>query len=114
MSKERRRHKLYITRNTEYHFRDDECVGVKDLQTGKWKRWHRALRGRLIGFMDRKHETFEKPVRGGRLHLVSAGSTRTFHVLTSPLVQIKRPKRQDPGWYISNCWAGEIYAAAVG
>ena len=113
MTKEKRRHKLYITRNSQYHFRDDECVGVRCLRTGKWKRWHRALRGRLLGFMDRKNQSFETPIRGGRLHMISHTGKEPIHVLTSPLVQVRRPGREDPIWYISNCWAGEINVQAA-
>ena len=31
---ERRRHRVYMTRNTEYHFRDGVCVAVRDRRTG--------------------------------------------------------------------------------
>jgi len=104
MQKNRRRHKMYVTRNSEYHFRDDECVGVRDRRTGKWKRWHRAVRGRLMGFMDRNNVRYEAPIRGGRLHLVS----KHIHILTSPLMLIDRPPKMAPPWYISHCWNGEI------
>ena len=31
---DRRRHRVYVTRNTEYHFRDGFCVAVRDRRTG--------------------------------------------------------------------------------
>ena len=31
---DRRKHVLYVTQNTEYHLRNDRCVGVRDLWTG--------------------------------------------------------------------------------
>ncbi len=46
---ERRRHRMYVTRNTEYHFRDSLCVGVRDLHTGQWLGSHLAIGRRLTG-----------------------------------------------------------------
>lgn len=46
---ERRRHKVYRTRNTEYHLRDGICVAVRDRQTNQWRTAHIALRLRLEG-----------------------------------------------------------------
>src|SRR6187549_387121 len=40
---ERRRHRVYMTRNTEYHFRDGVCVAVRDRRTGDWLPGHLAL-----------------------------------------------------------------------
>ena len=110
MEKERRQHKLYLTKNREYHFRNEECVGVRDRRTGKWVVRHRALRGRLIGFRDRVNKSFKIPFKGGRLHMVS----RSMHVLTSPLEVIIRPRKQDPDWYVNNCKSGEITVASTG
>jgi len=47
--KDRRRHRMYITRNTEYHFRDNLCVAVKDRKTNVWLESHLALRRLLTG-----------------------------------------------------------------
>jgi len=46
---ERRRHRVYVTRNTEYHFRDDTCVAVRDLKTQQWLVSHLAVERRLSG-----------------------------------------------------------------
>lgn len=40
---ERRRHRVFVTRNTEYHFRDDICVAVRDRRTGDFLHGHLAL-----------------------------------------------------------------------
>ena len=40
---ERRRHRAYVTRNTEYHFRDDVCVAVRDVKSRKWLVSHLAV-----------------------------------------------------------------------
>jgi hypothetical protein len=46
---ERRRHKLFVTQNTEYHVRDRQCVAVRDLWTGEWRDEHPAVGRRLFG-----------------------------------------------------------------
>lgn len=46
---ERRRHRVFITRNTEYHVRDDVCVAVRDRQARKFKTAHMALNLKLQG-----------------------------------------------------------------
>ena len=46
---ERRRHRVYLTRNTEYHFRDGFCVAVRDRRTGDFMHGHLALQRRVQG-----------------------------------------------------------------
>jgi hypothetical protein len=46
---ERRIHKVYVTRNTEYHVRAGLCVAVKDLRDNTWHREHPALGRELEG-----------------------------------------------------------------
>jgi hypothetical protein len=46
---ERRRHKLVMTRNTEYHLRDDVCVAVRDRSTKRWCEGHLAVSRRVEG-----------------------------------------------------------------
>ena len=46
---ERRRHKVFVTRNTEYHFRDRLCVAVRDRRTGDFLPGHLALKRELAG-----------------------------------------------------------------
>lgn len=48
-SPERRRHRVYVTRNTEYHFRDGFCVAVRDRRSGDFLQGHLAVRRRLHG-----------------------------------------------------------------
>ena len=45
---ERRRHRVYVTRHTEYHVRDGVCVGVRD-RGGAFVRGHMALDRRVHG-----------------------------------------------------------------
>ena len=102
--RERRRHKMIVTRNREYHFRNDECVGVRDRKTGRWVRRHLALRANLVGFLDRRHRIWKSPIQNGRLQLIS----RRGCVLTSPLIDIFRPDKNDILQYTSLCKAGMI------
>ena len=46
---ERRRHRLFVTRNTEYHCRDGVCVAVRDRRSDTWLDSHLALRRRVTG-----------------------------------------------------------------
>lgn len=46
---ERRIHKVYVTRNTEYHVRRGICVAVRDRRSGRWIEGHLAIRKRLEG-----------------------------------------------------------------
>lgn len=46
---ERRRHRMYVTRNTEYHFRDETCVAVRDRRSGSFLQSHLALNRKLSG-----------------------------------------------------------------
>lgn len=44
---ERRVHKVFVTRNTEYHVRQSLCVAVRDRRSGEWLGAHLA-RGRHV------------------------------------------------------------------
>jgi hypothetical protein len=46
---DRRRHRVYVTRNTEYHLRDGVCVAVRDRQSNSWRSAHIALNLKLEG-----------------------------------------------------------------
>lgn len=46
---ERRIHKVYVTRNTEYHVREGVCVAVRDRNGGGFHTAHIALSLRLEG-----------------------------------------------------------------
>jgi hypothetical protein len=46
---ERRRHRVYVTRNTEYHLRDGICVAVRDRRSRAFRGAHIALNLKLEG-----------------------------------------------------------------
>jgi hypothetical protein len=100
----RRRHRLFVTRHTEYHLRADECVGVRDRDSGQWLRDHAALRLRAIRLPPNGHDV---QWVGRRIQFWGLGTD----VVTSPVVSIGRPPKDSLERYISNACAGEIVAA---
>jgi hypothetical protein len=46
---ERRKHRVYVTRNTEYHMRDGVCVAVRDRKSRAFRAAHIALHLRVEG-----------------------------------------------------------------
>ena len=92
---ERRRHRVYMTRNTEYHFRDGVCVAVRDRRTGDWLPGHLALRRPLFGglrfFLNGALlPNPGEPEVGEALFFGEGGRD----LITSPLQGIERPTRE--------------------
>jgi hypothetical protein len=92
---DRRRHRVFLTRNTEYHFRDGMCVAVRDRRTGDWLPGHLALRRKLFGsikfFMNGSLLPHPgEPRLGEALFFASGGRD----LITSPLEGIERPPRE--------------------
>jgi hypothetical protein len=89
---ERRRHRVYVTRNTEYHFRDGFCVAVRDRRTGEFLQGHLALHRRVQGglkFFDNGGiaPNAGDPQPGESLYFASDGRD----LVTSPLEAVERP-----------------------
>ena len=99
----RRRHRMFVTNNTEYHLRLDECVGVRDRETGTWHRHHAALRLRAIQIPPMGHDHCWI---GKRLQFWGTGQD----VVTSPVVEVGRPEREVLPRYVSLERAGTIAA----
>ena len=108
MKLDRRRNKLFVTRNTEYHVRNRECVGVRDRSTGHWLGSHPALRSYLLGGMNKKARVAHLPLQGARLVF----STKTKDILTSPLLDVERPEKASIERYTWRTRAGQIEVAA--
>ncbi|AKF05799.1 hypothetical protein [Sandaracinus amylolyticus] len=92
---ERRIHKVFVTRNTEYHVRRDVCVAVRDRRSGEWLRGHLALRQRVHGGL--------KFTRAGgilpNLGQPGVGESIFFHaggrdLVTSPVLSVERPEKR--------------------
>jgi hypothetical protein len=91
---ERRRHRMYVTRNTEYHFRDRVCVAVRDRTTGHWLESHLALSRKLSGAVrfcpnGTAIPSLEDPKIGEALFFGSNGR----ELITSLLCSIERPQK---------------------
>ena len=99
----RRRHRVFRTKYTEYHLRDDECVGVRDRDSGRWSRDHAALRLHAIQIppMGEGDSWI-----GRRLQFWG----RIADVLTSPVISIGRPELQSLQGYVSFAKHGELCA----
>ncbi|MBN1655163.1 MAG: hypothetical protein JXA30_15450 [Deltaproteobacteria bacterium] len=46
---ERRIHRIFITRNSEYHMKRAICVAIRDRKSGQWCNNHSALRQEIAG-----------------------------------------------------------------
>ena len=101
MGIERRRHRLFVTRHTEYHVRDEQCVGVRDRESGAWVRHHAALRLNAV-IMPPKGE--DAQLIGKRLQFVGSHAD----VLTSQVMEVGRPGKLSLEHYVSHEVSGEI------
>ncbi len=91
---ERRRHRVYVTRNTEYHFRDGFCVAVRDRRTGDFLPGHLAVERRLHGGLKFFPNgaivpNSGEPEPGEALYFAADGRD----LVTSPVESIDRPKK---------------------
>jgi hypothetical protein len=91
---DRRIHRVYVTRNTEYHLRRDLCVAVRDRRSGRWLRAHLAHGSRMSGGLRFGTHGGLVPNPG----TPAIGESLFFHaagrdVVTSPLTAVERPPR---------------------
>jgi hypothetical protein len=92
---ERRRHRVYMTRNTEYHFRDGFCVAVRDRRSGDFLHGHLALQRRVHGGLKffpngAIAPNAGDPRPGESLYFAADGRD----LVTSPLESVERPPRE--------------------
>jgi hypothetical protein len=92
--RERRRHRVYMTRNTEYHFRDGFCVAVRDRRSGDFLHGHLALQRRVHGGIRFSSEggilpNPGEPQAGESLYFAAEGRD----LVTSPLEAVDRPAK---------------------
>jgi len=86
---------MYVTRNTEYHFRDGNCVAVRDRRGGKWILAHGALSRGLSGSIrfrpdGEPYPCLAEPRVGDALFFGTQGPD----IVTSILTSIERPAKQ--------------------
>ena len=100
---ERRRNCLFVTRNTEYHVRDQVCVAVRDRRTGAWIEKHAALMHRLSGGILFHPDGGVVPNVGTpRVGESLYFATRGRDVVTSPIIEITRPPKDVAARYSRN------------
>ena len=93
MGPERRIHRIFVTRNTEYHVRQDTCVGVRDRNSGEWLLRHFALNLAVAGSI----RFFESGAMNATPGLPQIGESMYFEdsgrdLVTSSVVSVERPK----------------------
>ena len=86
---------MYVTRNTEYHFRAERCVAVRDRRTGQWLDSHLAVDRKLAGgirFLENGTAipSGEDPRVGEALYFDDDGR----ELITSVLASIERPSKK--------------------
>jgi hypothetical protein len=97
---DRRRHTMYVTRNTEYHLRDGVCIAVRDRRSGCWLPSHSALRRTLSGAVrydpsGNATPSPSAPKVGDALYFGSHGS----ELVTTELSSVERPSRHQVAAY---------------
>ena len=99
---DRRRHKVFVTQNTEYHLRDDICVAVRDMQEGMWSKGSKLLSARLMGAVDSYHALSSNrcspPERGKYLLFMTEDGEL---LVTTRLEYIERPPKEAVQHYIA-------------
>ena len=90
---ERRQHRVYVTRNTEYHFRGATCVAVRDRKTGSFLQSHLAVQRRLSGGV--KYQANGTAIPSGEPGIGEAlyFATDGRELVTSLCSSIERPER---------------------
>jgi hypothetical protein len=108
---DRRRHRVYVTRNTEYHFRDGFCIAVRDRRTGDFLHGHLALRRRIHGGLKFYLNGAivpnpGEPKVGEALYFATDGRD----LVTSPLEAVERPSKELTAAYAAPARAREKIA----
>lgn len=91
IQRDRRIHRVFVTKNTEYHVRRDRCVAVRDRESGIFHPDHVALFRRIGAAIGYAHggiaPTRELPSIGQSLLFDGSGT------ITTPVVAVERPPR---------------------
>jgi hypothetical protein len=97
---ERRRRRVYVTRNTEYHVEDRTCVAVRNRRTREFVLGHLALERKLEGALKffpngSIAPNAGEPEPGESIYFASEGRD----LVTSPLETIERPDKDTAAGY---------------
>lgn len=91
---ERRKNRVFVTKNTEYHFTGDRCVAVRDRRSTQWLPSHLAIGRRLSGGVHFHRNgtavpVFDQPALGEALYFADDGR----ELITSAVCGLERPTR---------------------
>lgn len=91
---ERRKNRVFLTKNTEYHFRGERCVAVRDRRSRKWLPSHLAVGRRLSGGVHFHKNgaavpVVDEPAVGEALYFADDGR----ELITSTVCALERPTR---------------------
>jgi hypothetical protein len=97
---ERRRNRVFVTKNTEYHFQGSRCVAVRDRRSNKWLPSHLAIGRRLSGGVQFHKNGSAVPVDappalGQALYFADDGR----ELITSAVCGLERPTRATVAGY---------------
>jgi hypothetical protein len=92
-AKERRIHRVFVTRNTEYHMRRNKCVAVRDRRSGEWHADHQALCRTIAGALT-FYENGGLTSSDKQPAVGDAMCFRGIHLVTSAVVSIERPEAE--------------------
>ena len=92
---ERRKNRVFVTKNTEYHFQGERCVAVRDRRSSKWLPSHLAIGRRLSGGVHFHRNgtavpVFNDPDLGEALYFADDGR----ELITSAICGLERPTRE--------------------
>jgi hypothetical protein len=96
---ERRKHRVYVTRNTEYHVRDGVCVAVRDRKSRAFRSAHIALNLRVEGGVriypnGAMIPNVEHPAEGDAIFFTHTGPDgEVRQIVTSRLERVDRPAK---------------------
>jgi hypothetical protein len=96
---DRRRHKVYVTRNTEYHVRDGICVAVRDRKSRSFRAAHIALNLKMEGGVriypnGAMIPNVETPGEGDAIFFTHMGPEGDLkQIVTSRLEKVDRPAK---------------------
>ena len=97
---ERRKHKVFVTRQSEYHLKDNQVLVVRHRRTGIWLRSHEAVKGSLCGSIRFSAEALVpntgRPREGESLCFQNG---RDLEIITSPLLAVRRATKEEAELY---------------
>jgi hypothetical protein len=97
---ERRIHKVYVTRNTEYHVRSGVCVAVRDRHSGGFHTAHIALSLKMDGAVHIYSNGgviphASEPVAGDSIYFsYKRPDGEERQIVTSRLLSVERPAKK--------------------